>query len=78
LRSFDIGVGRAHYKSFFCKEPEPLFDTFLPLTPLGRAAAVTFRAAFVGKRAIKGNETIWAAIRALRRMRAAGRGRGAD
>ena len=28
LRSFDIGVGRAHYKSFFCREPEPLFDTF--------------------------------------------------
>ena len=38
-RSFDIGVGRAHYKSFFCKEPEPLFDTFLALTaarPPGR------------------------------------------
>src|SRR5215472_1582736 len=35
LRSFDIGVGRAHYKSFFCREPDPLFDTFLPLTGVG-------------------------------------------
>ena len=31
VRSFDIGVGRAHYKSFFCREPEPLFDTFFGL-----------------------------------------------
>ena len=40
LASFDIGVGRAHYKSFFCKEPEPLFDIFLPLTARGRLAAL--------------------------------------
>jgi CelD/BcsL family acetyltransferase involved in cellulose biosynthesis len=70
LRSFDIGVGRAHYKSFFCKEPEPLFDTFLPLTPRGRLAAPGLRAVFAVKRGIKNNETVWAAIRALRRIRA--------
>src|SRR5437879_3474651 len=56
LRSFDIGVGRAHYKSFFCKEPEPLFDTFLPLTPRGRLAAVGVRATFAAKRGIKTNQ----------------------
>ncbi len=39
VRSFDIGVGRAQYKSFFCHQLEPLFDTFLPLTPRGRLAA---------------------------------------
>ena len=44
VRSFDIGVGRAHYKSFFCRESEPLFDTFLPLTPRGRLAAAAFGA----------------------------------
>jgi CelD/BcsL family acetyltransferase involved in cellulose biosynthesis len=68
LRSFDIGVGRAHYKSFFCREPEPLFDTFLPLTPRGRLAAAAFSAGFATKRAIKGNPTLWAAIQALRRV----------
>jgi CelD/BcsL family acetyltransferase involved in cellulose biosynthesis len=70
LRSFDIGVGRAHYKSFFCREPEPLFDTFLPLTLRGRLAAAAFSAAFATKRVIKQNRTLWAAVQALRRFRA--------
>ena len=73
LRSFDIGVGRAHYKSFFCKEPEPLVDTFLPLTPRGQLAAPGLRAVFAVKRGIKNNQTVWAAIRALRRLRASRR-----
>jgi CelD/BcsL family acetyltransferase involved in cellulose biosynthesis len=73
LRSFDIGVGRAHYKSFFCREPEPLFDTFLPLTLRGRLGAAAFGAAFAAKRVIKQNRTLWGAVQALRRVRARGR-----
>jgi CelD/BcsL family acetyltransferase involved in cellulose biosynthesis len=69
-RSFDIGVGRAHYKSFFCKEPEPLFDTFHALTPRGRLAAPAFRAAFLAKRMIKTKPALWAAVQFLRRFRA--------
>jgi CelD/BcsL family acetyltransferase involved in cellulose biosynthesis len=69
-RSFDIGVGRAHYKSFFCKEPEPLFDTFLALTPRGRLAAPAFRAIFAAKRIIKSKPALWAAVQFLRRIRA--------
>jgi CelD/BcsL family acetyltransferase involved in cellulose biosynthesis len=69
-RSFDIGVGRAHYKSFFCKEAETLFDTFLPLTPLGRLVAPAFRATFRAKRLIKGKPALWAAVQFLRRIRA--------
>jgi CelD/BcsL family acetyltransferase involved in cellulose biosynthesis len=69
-RSFDIGVGRAHYKSFFCKEPEPLFDTFLALTPRGQLAAPAFRAAFAAKRMIKGKPALWSAVQFLRRFRA--------
>jgi CelD/BcsL family acetyltransferase involved in cellulose biosynthesis len=72
LRSFDIGVGRAHYKSFFCREPEPLFDTFLPLTGVGRLAALAFGGAFAGKRVIKQNATLWSAVQTLRRVRARG------
>ena len=72
VRSFDIGVGRAHYKSFFCREPEPLFDTFLPRTPRGRLAALAFGLAFATKRVIKQNRTLWAAVQALRRVRARG------
>jgi CelD/BcsL family acetyltransferase involved in cellulose biosynthesis len=69
-RSFDIGVGRAHYKSFFCKEPEPLFDTFLALTPRGRLATPAFRTAFAAKRMIKSKPALWAAVQFLRRLRA--------
>jgi CelD/BcsL family acetyltransferase involved in cellulose biosynthesis len=72
LRSFDIGVGRAHYKSFFCREPEPLFDTFLPLTRRGRLAAAALGTAFAIKRVIKQNQALWSAVQALRRVRARG------
>ncbi len=72
LRSFDIGVGRAHYKSSFCREPEPLFDTFLPLTLRGRLAAAAFSTAFAAKRMIKQNPALWSAVQALRRVRARG------
>jgi CelD/BcsL family acetyltransferase involved in cellulose biosynthesis len=70
VRSFDIGVGRAHYKSLFCREAEPLFDTFLPLTARGRIAATAFSSTFAAKRAIKQNRALWSAVLAMRRVRA--------
>src|SRR5207302_8169902 len=72
VHSFDIGVGRAHYKSFFCREPEPLFDTFLPLTVPGRLAAAALAAAFSVKRSVKQNRLLWGAVQLLRRARAVG------
>jgi CelD/BcsL family acetyltransferase involved in cellulose biosynthesis len=72
VRSFDLGVGRAHYKSFFCREPEPLFDTFLPLSGRGRVAAAAFAAAFAAKRGIKHSPALWSAVQLLRRLRAQG------
>ena len=68
--SFDIGVGRAGYKSFFCKEPEPLFDAFVALTPRGRLALPAFSAAFAAKRTIKSKPALWAAVQSWRRLRA--------
>jgi CelD/BcsL family acetyltransferase involved in cellulose biosynthesis len=70
VHSFDIGVGRAHYKSFFCREPEPLFDTFVGLTAQGRIAAKAYAAAFTGKRAIKESRALWGAVQLWRRARA--------
>jgi CelD/BcsL family acetyltransferase involved in cellulose biosynthesis len=69
VRSFDIGVGRAHYKSFFCPEPEPLFDSFLALTPRARPAAAAYAAFFAAKRIIKHNRLSWAGVQMLRRLR---------
>jgi CelD/BcsL family acetyltransferase involved in cellulose biosynthesis len=68
VRSFDVGVGRAHYKSFFCREAEPLFDTFLPVTSRGRVAASAFGLAFAAKRVIKQNRALWAGVQTLRRI----------
>ena len=69
VKSFDIGVGRAHYKSFFCPEPEPLFDSFLALTPRARPAAAAYAAFFAVKRMIKHNRLSWAGVQLLRRLR---------
>ena len=69
-RSFDIGVGRAQYKSFFCKEREPLFDSFLALTARGHIAAFVFRMTFAAKRLVKEKPALWGAVQRLRRFRA--------
>ena len=45
LRGFDLGVGKADYRTVFCNEIEPLFDTILGLTTLGRLAAPGIRTA---------------------------------
>jgi CelD/BcsL family acetyltransferase involved in cellulose biosynthesis len=70
LRGFDLGVGRAHYKSFFCRESEPLFDTFLPLTARGAIAAPLFRVTFAAKRMVKAKPALRGAVQHLRRWRA--------
>jgi CelD/BcsL family acetyltransferase involved in cellulose biosynthesis len=73
LQIFDLGAGEAGYKSFFCKEPEPLFDSFLPLTAAGRLAAVAARSGYRLKRWIKGSPVLWDGLQNLRR-RLRGRG----
>jgi CelD/BcsL family acetyltransferase involved in cellulose biosynthesis len=72
LTTFDLGVGEAAFKQLFCNEPEPLFDSFLPLTPAGQLAASACRLQFALKRRIKRSPPVWATVRAVRR-RLAGR-----
>ena len=67
LTTFDLGVGEAPYKRLFCDETEPLFDSFLPLTPLGRMAAATARSAYNIKGQIKRTPAVWNALQTLRR-----------
>jgi CelD/BcsL family acetyltransferase involved in cellulose biosynthesis len=66
MQVFDLGVGEAHYKTFFCKEPEPLFDSFLPLTPLGRIAAFSAGFSYRMKRRIKRSRALWNLVGRLR------------
>jgi CelD/BcsL family acetyltransferase involved in cellulose biosynthesis len=66
LRSFDVGPGKARYKSIFCKELEPLFDSVLPLSARGRLLAGPLRTYFGLKSAIKRDTTLWRAASAVR------------
>lgn len=66
--AFDLGVGDFAYKHVFCDEAEPLSDSFLPLTPLGRLAAVAMRSASDVKRRIKSTPALWHAVSTLRRQ----------
>jgi CelD/BcsL family acetyltransferase involved in cellulose biosynthesis len=73
VQGFDLGVGEAKYKTFFCKEPEPLFDSFLPLTPLGRVAAVTASASGHLKRQIKQSGALLRLVQTIRSSFSGGR-----
>ncbi|MCW5693112.1 MAG: GNAT family N-acetyltransferase [Pseudolabrys sp.] len=69
LHTFDLGVGEASYKSMFC-EPEPMFDSYWPLSAKGRAFAATRRGFAAAKRAVKQNPALWQIIVAARRIKA--------
>jgi CelD/BcsL family acetyltransferase involved in cellulose biosynthesis len=64
--SFDIGPGEARYKTFFCKDFEPIFDSILPLSTRGHLLAMPLRAFFRLKAAIKRNPAMWRVAYAVR------------
>jgi CelD/BcsL family acetyltransferase involved in cellulose biosynthesis len=39
IASLDLGIGSDDYKRLFCKDDEPIFDSFVPLSLRGRVAA---------------------------------------
>ena len=51
--SLDLGIGSDDYKRLFCKDDEPIFDSYLPLTTLGRLAAITMSSLTRAKRLVK-------------------------
>jgi CelD/BcsL family acetyltransferase involved in cellulose biosynthesis len=70
LATFDLGIGEARYKSLFCGDVEPLFDSFLPLTAKGRLLGFALRLSAAAKRAVKQRRPLWALVGRLRRWRA--------
>ena len=70
LATFDLGIGDARYKSLFCGDIEPLFDSFLPLSAEGRLLGYGCRLAATVKRAVKQRPMLWSVVRAGRRLRA--------
>jgi len=73
LRTFDLGVGEAQYKTFFSDEPEPLFDNFFGLSPRGQALAAAFSAKATMKRWVKRSPKLLQFALTMRRLTAGGK-----
>jgi len=65
-RTFDLGIGSDEYKLQFCKDDEPIFDSFIPLSAYGRLAALGMSSLNHAKRMVKQNPTLVAMAHRLR------------
>ena len=65
-RALDLGIGSDDYKRMFCKSDEPIFDSFIPLTPRGGLAAGAMAALHRSKRLVKQNQTLLGLAQRLR------------
>jgi len=65
-RSLDLGIGSDDYKRMFCKADEDIFDSFVPLTPRGKLAAMAMSSINRGKRLVKQNQMLFDLARRLR------------
>ncbi len=70
LKTFDLGIGEARYKSSLCDTRETLADAVIAASALGRLAAPVFAAMLDAKRAIKTNPWLWSKITKWRSARA--------
>jgi CelD/BcsL family acetyltransferase involved in cellulose biosynthesis len=64
--SFDLGIGSDDYKRLFCKDDEPIFDSYLPLSARGSMAATAMSSLTRIKRLVKHNPALNQAAMALR------------
>jgi CelD/BcsL family acetyltransferase involved in cellulose biosynthesis len=67
-RALDLGIGSDDYKRLFCKDDEPIFDSFIPLSPRGRVAATAMSAFNRLKRQVKRNPVLLRFAQTLRRV----------
>lgn len=70
LLTFDLGIGEARYKNLLCGDAEPLFDSYIALSPAGRLLALGLGAGARVKRAIKTQPALWSLVGRGRRLRA--------
>ncbi|MFL6793007.1 MAG: GNAT family N-acetyltransferase [Bradyrhizobium sp.] len=67
-RALDLGIGSDDYKRLFCKGDEPLFDSFIPLSPRGKLAATAMSGLNRTKRLVKQNPALLEIAQNLRSM----------
>jgi CelD/BcsL family acetyltransferase involved in cellulose biosynthesis len=51
--AIDLGIGADEYKRLFCKDDEPIFDSFLPVSTRGKVAATVMSSVSHAKRLVK-------------------------
>ncbi len=64
--SLDFGVGSDDYKMTYCKEDEPIFDSFVPLTARGKLSALGMSSLSHAKRLVKQNPALMQMAQLLR------------
>ena len=65
-RALDLGIGSDDYKRMFCKDDEPMFDSFIPLSPRGRLAAAAMSGIARAKHLVKHNQRLFHLAQGLR------------
>src|SRR5882762_9200052 len=65
-RALDLGIGSDDYKRLFCKDDEPIFDSFIPLNLRGRLAATAMSGVNRAKHLVKHNQTLFQLAQKMR------------
>ena len=65
-RALDLGIGSDDYKRLFCKSDEPIFDSFIPLSPRGKIAAGAMSGLNRAKHLVKHNQALLHVAQRLR------------
>jgi CelD/BcsL family acetyltransferase involved in cellulose biosynthesis len=65
-RSLDLGIGSDDYKRMFCKDDEPIFDCFIPLSLRGRLATAAMSRINRTKYMVKHSPALLSLVQRLR------------
>jgi len=65
-RALDLGIGSDDYKRLFCKGDEPIFDSFIPLSPRGKVVALAMSGLNRAKHLVKHNQGLFHVAQRLR------------
>jgi CelD/BcsL family acetyltransferase involved in cellulose biosynthesis len=65
-QALDLGIGSDEYKRLFCKSNEPIFDSFIALTPRGQVAAAAMSGINRAKHVVKHNPALLQMAQKLR------------
>jgi CelD/BcsL family acetyltransferase involved in cellulose biosynthesis len=65
-RALDLGIGSDDYKRLFCKDDEPIFDSFIPLSLRGKLAAAAMSGVNRAKHLVKHNPALFDLAQKLR------------